>query len=206
MKTKFSIITLIFLALATFTTANAQTAAQARKVLDKTASVVGNKGGASASFTMSNPKIGTASGSIAIKGKMFQATTPQAIVWFNGKTQWSYLKSTNEVSITTPTEAKRMRMNPYTFLTMYKNGYNMSLSASGKNHVVHLKAQNKQKSIQEMYVTINKTTYSPVQVKMREGSTWTTINISNFKAKNLPNSAFTFNAKDYPSAEVIDLR
>lgn len=206
MKTKFSIITFIFLALSTFTVANAQTASQARKVLDKTAAVVGNKGGASASFTMSNSKVGTASGTISIKGKMFQATTPQAIVWFNGKTQWSYMKSTDEVSITTPTEAKRMRMNPYTFLTMYKTGYKMSLSASGKNHVVHLTAQNKQKSIQEMYVTINKTSYTPVQVKMREGSTWTTINISNFKAKNLPNATFTFNAKDYPSAEVIDLR
>ena len=38
-------------------TASAQSAAQARKVLDKTATVVGNKGVASASFTMSSPKM-----------------------------------------------------------------------------------------------------------------------------------------------------
>ena len=127
-------------------------------------------------------------------------------MWFDGKTQWSYLKSTNEVNITTPTEAKRMKMNPYTFITMYKSGYNMGVKTSGSNYVVHLTAQNKQRSVQELYVTVNKTTYTPVQVRMKEGNTWTTINISNFKAAKLPDSTFTFNAKDYPTAEVIDLR
>ena len=72
--------------------AMAQTAQQ---VLDKTAAVIGNKGGASANFNMSSSKYGSASGSIAIKGNKFNARTPQAIVWFNGKTQWTYLKKTN---------------------------------------------------------------------------------------------------------------
>ena len=202
MKTK-----LISLILAMFCiSATAQNAGQAKKILDKTAAIVGNKNGASASFKMSSEKIGTATVTIAIKGRKFQATTPKAIVWFDGKTQWSYLKSTNEVNITTPTEAKRMKMNPYTFITMYKSGYNMGVKTSGSNYVVHLTAQNKQRSVQELYVTVNKTTYTPVQVRMKEGNTWTTINISNFKAAKLPDSTFTFNAKDYPTAEVIDLR
>ena len=204
MKTK--ITTLFIISLLAFASGYAQTASQARKVLDKTAAVVGNKGGASASFTLSAPKIGTVSGTISIKGNMFQATTSKAIVWYNGKTQWSYLKSTDEVNITTPSEAKRMKMNPYTFITMYKSGYKMSLSSSGNNHVVHLTAQNKQRSVKEMYVTVNKTTHIPVQVRMLEGGTWTTINISNFKAKKLHDSVFTFNSKDYPNAEIIDLR
>lgn len=187
-------------------TASAQSTALARKVLDKTATVVGNKGGASASFTMSNPKIGTTSGTIAIKGHMFQASIPSAIVWYNGKTQWSYMKSTNEVNITTPTEAKRMKKNPYTFITMYKSGYNMSMKTSGRNYVVHLTAQNKKRSVKELYITVNSSTYIPVQVKMLEGNTWSTINIKNFKAKKLANSMFTFKAKDFPKAEVIDLR
>lgn len=200
-----SIIISIFMALISLT-ATAQTAAQARKILDKTAAVVGNKGGASASFTMSNPKIGSASGNISIKGHMFQASVAKAIVWYNGKTQWSYMKSTNEVNITTPTEAKRMKMNPYTFITMYKSGYNMTAKTSGNNYVVHLTAQNKNRSVKELYVTVNRNTYIPVQVRMLEGTTWSTINIKNFKTKKLPNSMFTFNAKDFPSAEVIDLR
>ena len=78
------------------TTAVAQNATQARKILDKTAAIVGNKGGASANFTLTNKKMGSVSGSISIKGRMFHATTPQAIVWYNGKTQWSYMKANEE--------------------------------------------------------------------------------------------------------------
>ena len=77
--------------------ANAQNATQARKVLDKTASIIGRKGGASANFKISSAKIGSTTGTIAIKGNKFHARTPQAIVWFDGKTQWSYMKSTEEV-------------------------------------------------------------------------------------------------------------
>ena len=90
--------------------AMAQTAQQ---VLDKTAAVIGNKSGASANFKMSSSKYGSASGSIAIKGNKFNARTPQAIVWFNGKTQWTYLKKTNEVNVSNPTQAQQMSMNPY---------------------------------------------------------------------------------------------
>ena len=41
---------------------------------------------------------------------------------------------------------------------------------------------------------------------MRQSSGWVTISVSNVKASNLPDATFTFNAKDYPKAEVIDLR
>lgn len=181
-------------------------AVQARKVLDKTAAVIGRKGGASASFKISSAKIGSTSGTIAIKGNKFHARTPQAIVWFNGKTQWSYMKSTDEVNISTPTEAQQMAMNPYKFINMYKSGYSLSMKASGNNYNVRMVAQNKARSVQEMIITVNKKTFSPSQVKMREGATWTTISITGFKAKNQSDATFVFNSKDFPSAEVIDLR
>ncbi len=185
---------------------SAQNATTARRILDKTAAIVGNKGGATANFKITSGKIGSASGSISVKGNKFQAGAGNAIVWFDGKTQWSYLKSTNEVNVTTPTEAQRMRMNPYTFITMYKSGYTLSTTTKGNYHEVHMVAQDKKRSVQEVYLSINKTTYKPAVIKMREGATWTTITVSNLQTKNLPNSIFTFRAKDFPTAEVIDLR
>lgn len=184
----------------------AQTSESAKKVLDKTASVVGRKGGASATFKVSSSKYGNANGTISIKGNKFHANTPQAIVWFDGKTQWTYMKSTEEVNVITPNEAQQAALNPYQFITMYKSGFNMSMKTVGNQYQVHLTAQNKKRSVQEMYININKSTYVPSQVKMRQGTTWTTIDISNFKAVNQANSLFTFNAKDFPQAEVIDLR
>lgn len=180
--------------------------AQARAILDKTSKVIGHKSGVSAAFTLNNPTTGNVSGTIAVKGGKFNARTPQAIVWFNGKTQWTYMKKNNEVNISTPTQAQQQMMNPYTFINVYKTGYKMSSTKAGGSYEVHLVAQNQKRSIQEMYVTVNSKTYVPSRVKMKHNGRWYTVTISNFSAKKLPDSLFTFNSKDYPSAEVIDLR
>ena len=180
--------------------------AQARAILDKTSKVIGHKSGVSAAFTLNNPTTGNVSGTIAVKGGKFNARTPQAIVWFNGKTQWTYMKKNNEVNISTPTQAQQQMMNPYTFINVYKTGYKMSSAKAGASYEVHLVAQNQKRSIQEMYVTVNSKTYVPSRVKMKHNGRWYTVTISNFSAKKQPDSLFTFNSKDYPSAEVIDLR
>lgn len=178
----------------------------ARQVLDKTAAVIGRKGGAQANFKLTDSQYGTISGTLAIKGNKFQANTSEAIVWYDGKTQWSYLRKTNEVNVTHPTQAQQMAMNPYSFINIYKTGYDATLTTTGSNHVVHLSAQNKNRTVQELYITINRTTHVPSLVKMRNGTNWTTINISNFKAKNQSDATFVFRSKDFPHAEVIDLR
>ncbi len=196
-------IFLVLFALMVAVFAHAQTATQ---VLDKTASIIGRKGGASANFTLSSSKYGSASGTIAIKGNTFHARTDKAIVWFNGKTQWAYMKSTQEVNVSNPTQAQQMSMNPYTFINIYKTGYTSSLKTQGNNYQVHLVAQNQKRTVQEIYLTINKSSYVPSEVKMKQGSTWSTIKISGFQAKKQANSTFVFNAKDFPQAEIIDLR
>lgn len=180
--------------------------AQARAILDKTSKVIGHKSGVSAAFTLNNSTTGNVSGTIAVKGGKFNARTPQAIVWFNGKTQWTYMKKNNEVNISIPTQAQQQMMNPYTFINVYKTGYKMSSTKAGGSYEVHLVAQNQKRSIQEMYVTVNSKTYVPSRVKMKHNGRWYTVTISNFSAKKLPDSLFAFNSKDYPSAEVIDLR
>ena len=193
----------LFLMLMVAICTSAQTAKQ---VLDKTAAALSNKGGVTANFTVTGKNIGSTSGRISVKGRMFQATTPQAIIWFNGKTQWTYMKSQEEVNVSNPTEAQLQAVNPYNFINIYKKGYSYTMKTVGGGYEVHLKATDKKRSIQEMYVTVNKSTYAPSQVKMRQGTKWTTINISSLKKANISNATFTFPAKDYPNAEVVDLR
>lgn len=194
----------MFLALAMALGTVAQNASQARKILDKTASIIGNKNGVSAKFSMSG-KYGTASGTIAIKGNKFNARTGQAVVWYNGKTQWTYIKKNQEVNVSNPTEAQQQSMNPYTFINIYKSGFNLGMKTVSDGWQVHLTASNSQRSIKEMYITIDKN-YYPTTVKMRQSNGWTTITVSNFKAKSLSDAIFSFNSKDYPNAEIIDLR
>ena len=86
-----------------------------------------------------------------------------------------------------------------------EKGYNMSSKAVGGGYEVHLTAQGKNQALQEIYITVNKS-YLPTKVRFSQKGKWTTITVSNFKAAKLSDSSFTFKEKDYPNAEVIDLR
>ena len=165
---------------------NAQTAKQ---VLDKAAAVSMN-----------------ASGTIAIKDKKFHATTAQATIWFDGKTQWTYMKKNDEVNVAHPDDSQLQAINPYNFIYMYKKGYSSTMTKKGGSYEVHLKADSKKSGIQEMYIVVNQKTSVPSQVRMKQQKGWTTIDISNFKQAKLSDSTFRFNSKDFPDAEIIDLR
>ena len=199
MKKICFLITAMLLSVASF----AQTAKQ---VLDKTATVVSNKSGVTASFTISSKQYGNSSGTISVKGKKFYANTSAGIVWFDGKTQWTYVKDNDEVNVNTPTQEDLQAINPYNFIYMYKQGYAATMTANGQNFVVTLKATAKNKGVQEMQITINKQSYVPSQVRMLQNKHWTTISVTNFKKANLSDGLFRFNRKAYPNAEIIDLR
>ena len=161
-------------------TGNAQTAKQ---ILDKTAANVNTKSGATAFFVMKG-KYGNAAGTIAIKGKKFMA---------------------KEVNISTPTQAQQQMMNPYRFINLYNMGYDMTSKTVSNGYEVHLTANNPQRTITEMYITINNQ-YIPTYVKMKTAKGWSEIAISKFKKEKIKDSQFRFNAKEFPNAEVIDLR
>ena len=185
------------------TAANAQTA---KEVLDKCAATVSAKDGVEADFSMTSAQYGSASGHIAVKGKMFTATTSVASMWFDGKTLWTYMTKNDEVSVTTPTEARLQTLNPYNFINLYKTGFKSTMTKSDKLYNVHLTAKDKNRGVQEMFISVDKATYQPTEVKLLQKQKWTTFTISNLKTAQLSDDKFRFNAKDFPSAEVIDLR
>ena len=177
----------------------------AKSVLDKAAANITVKEGVKASFRMTGG-IGNTSGTIQIKGKKFHATTPKAIVWFDGKTMWTYMKDNEEVNVSNPSEAQLQAINPYNFINLYKNGYDSSLNSTGSSYVVHLTSTAKDRKIKELFITIDKQSYHPTQVKLLQGKTWTIFEITNLSKSKIVDSQFRFNVKDFPKAEVIDLR
>jgi len=198
MKRICFLITVALFSLATY-------AQSAKSVLDKAAATISIKSGVKANFKMTGG-MGSSSGTIIIKGKKFHATTPQATVWFDGKTQWTYVKDNDEVNVTNPNESQLQALNPYNFINLYKKGYDATLNSSGNNHVVHLTATSAERKIRELFITVDKKTYHPTQVKLLQGKKWTVFDISDLKKQNVSDSQFTFNAKDFPKAEIIDLR
>ena len=84
----------------------------AKEVLDKAAATISNKQGITAKFKISGPNFSPTDGTISVKGKKFQASTEVAIIWFDGKTQWTYMKQNNEVNVSNPSEAELQSLNP----------------------------------------------------------------------------------------------
>ena len=163
------------------------TAQTAKEVLDKCAATVSAKDGVKANFTMSSAQYGSASGNIAVKGQMFCAQTSVATMWFDGQTLWTYMAEND-------------------FINLYKHGFKYTMTKSDKTFNVHLTAKDKNRGVQEMFITVDKASYHPTEVKLLQKQKWTTFTISNLKVTKLSDDAFRFNSKDFPSAEVIDLR
>lgn len=180
-------------------------AQSARKILDQMADRL-NRGAVSIQFNATGA-LGSSSGRIIVQGKKFVLQSPQAHIWFDGKTEWAQAKNSNEVNVTTPTRQEVASMNPINFLNLYKRGYNATLSDKGKSHEVRLIATQVKTSIQEMYVLIDKAQQTPTQLRLRTNNKWTTITIHKVEVGSKKHdSFFRFNPKDYPKLEIIDLR
>jgi outer membrane lipoprotein-sorting protein len=181
-------------------------AESAKSILDKAAATVSNPNGVQANFQMISKQFGSTSGTISVKGHKFHASTPQAIVWFDGKTQWTYMKNNDEVNVSNPTEAELQAINPYNFINIYKQGFKLSSKKVNNSYEVHLKPKDKNRKIQEMYIIVDQQSYRPTHVKMCQNGKWSVILISGLKSISLNDNLFQFNAKDFPQAEIIDLR
>lgn len=177
----------------------------ARSILDKAAATVSNPSGIQAHFQMIT-KHGSTSGDIAVKGSKFHATTPDATIWFDGKTQWTYMKGNEEVNVSNPTEAELQAINPYNFINIYKKGFRLTSRSINGFYEVHLTPTDKKRNIEEMYIIVDQKSYHPTHVKMRRKGKWSVILISQLKSASLSDGIFQFNAKDFPKAEIIDLR
>ena len=195
----------------------AQKQTQAKLVLDKTAAAFEKAGGVKAEFTVQafnkGRSVGVTNGTIELKGEKIFLKTSETISWFDGKTQWSYLTGSDEVNISTPTEAELQGLNPYAFLYLYKKGFDYELGKvdrfrdNGVYEVI-LRSANKKQELSHIVLYVMKDTYEPVYIKLdlRDGSrNEITIN-SYHTGLKLPDSVFVFDKKEYPTAEVIDLR
>lgn len=201
------LLTLTSAIVASMLTSAGVKAQTAREVLDKTAAKVSNAEGISIDFSITSSPIGSTSGTIDVKGSKFQITTPQALVWFDGTTQWTYMKDNEEVNVSNPNDTYLQGINPNNIINLYKNGYTYELSSTeGKSYEVHMTATEEKLTLREVYLTVGKSDYIPTKVRMLQKGKWVELTISSLKNKTFADSHFQFNAKDYPEAEVIDLR
>ena len=185
----------------------------AKDILDRTAAAFRKAGGVELTFTLHEQE-GSYTGVLYLEGEKFVVETEGMKTWFDGHTQWSYVASANEVNVSEPTQEELQTLNPYAWLSLYKQGYGLKLgSAGGKMdksvYYITMTAVDKRKNPESIHLYVAKGTYRLLQVDLApRGSRYiTTILINSYRTgQSYPDSFFVFDKKAYPTAEVIDLR
>ena len=195
-----------------------QQQSQAKSILDKTAEAFRKAGGVKADFTV---KVitdglieGVEHGTIQLKGEKFVLKTTDIVTWFDGKTQWSYVAKNDEVNVSNPTQEELQQINPYTFLYMYQKGFSYKLGTMktfrGKAiWEVVLTAKDKAQDLERITLYVTKERYEPLYILLQQRAhpTRNAITVTGYQTgQKYADTLFIFDRKQYPSAEIIDLR
>lgn len=185
----------------------------AKDILERTAEAFRKAGGVKLAFTVHEQQ-GNYAGVLSLKGEKFVVETEGMKTWFDGHTQWSYVASADEVNISEPTQEELQTLNPYVWLSLYKQGYGLKLGSVGSkqgkaSYCVVMTATDKRKDPESIRLYVAKDTYRLLQVDLtpRGSKQPTTILIDSYRTgQSYPAGFFVFDKKSHPTAEVIDMR
>ncbi|MDR0823970.1 MAG: outer-membrane lipoprotein carrier protein LolA [Prevotella sp.] len=193
-------------------------AQNARAILDKASEAYNKAGGINVTFTLDTKDAKSKTtysydGKVFMKGDKFKLEIPDAITWFDGKTQWVYVKDTEEVNISNPTGEELQGISPSVLFSIYKKGFNLTYKGEkrvgGKTvQEIELTPQKKNADITKIMVQIDKVanTFSKITLIDKAGLENALFIKTYQQGVNIPDTTFSFNKKNYPKVEIVDLR
>ncbi|WP_163632114.1 outer membrane lipoprotein carrier protein LolA [Paludibacter sp. 221] len=151
------------------------------------------------------------SGLFVMKKGKFSMETQEFTVYFDGKTQWMYSPSVNEVSITEPTEEELAEINPIIILRDYQNKSKIGFSAaekSAENYVIEMTPVETSSDYNNIVVWLSKSSKTPLSIKMVYKNGYEILIVfDNFqKGIKIPENFFVFDKKNYEGVIENDLR
>jgi outer membrane lipoprotein-sorting protein len=211
------IILILTACIGLFTSATAQKDAKAKELLDQSSAAFSSAGDVYAYFTMNikdeiNKISQSFDGTIQMKGNKFKIDTPDQDIYFDGKNQWVYQKSYEEATVSEPTDEEIQALNPKSIFSIYKKNCRYQYAGG--------KTDNKMRKVQEANVFPQKGEITQITVQINEADHLPVlfhifyknkieniIYINKYQTKqNFTDNQFVFDKKQYPHAEIIDLR
>lgn len=190
---------------------------KAKAILDEVVSKSKTYESIKAEFTYrlenkSNKVTDSYNGTVLIKGDRYKLNIAGQTVIFNKKTTWTYIKSANEVQINSMEDNEDAvtpnRIFNGSYLKDFKPKLISESAKDGKTIQVIDLTPNKGKSFFKVRIEIDKSLKTIVSFAVydKNGSIYS-YKINKFipNAK-LADTEFVFNAKDYPGAEINDMR
>ncbi len=153
----------------------------------------------------------SSSGSFTLKGTKFILEMEALKLWFDGKTQWSYVQQNNEVSITEPSEKELAETNPMAILSGFKSKCLIRFSSKTKseqNYCLEMVPKLKNKDLVKIEVQVNKNNGNLFLICIYyTNESKSTLLISNFQKKiNIAETNFVFNSAKHKGVTINDLR
>ena len=150
-------------------------------------------------------------GTLLVKGDKYRLDIAGQNVICDAVTSWTYLAESNEVQVNA-VETDEAVITPTKLLSSYSEDYKSKLTGEvTKNgqalYVIELKPNNV-KSVTGVELNIDKELLRIMRIAIQDKSGNTFTYIVNKFETNVPvkDSDFTFNEKDHPGVEVIDMR
>ncbi|MGN0219862.1 MAG: outer membrane lipoprotein carrier protein LolA [Muribaculaceae bacterium] len=148
-------------------------------------------------------------GSLTMSGRCFKLITDRLSIWYDGKTQWTYVPENEEVNITEPTADELLETNPVEIINASMSKYSARVvRTEGSVRTIELKPLKPGSSIVSAELSIDTARNLPTRVvAVFTNGSRLIANIANVKiGKAIPRSAFVYDTKLHPSAETVDLR
>jgi outer membrane lipoprotein-sorting protein len=216
MKKVFFTTTIILIAFFT----QAQQDPKAKSILDEVSGKTRTYKTISAdfSFSMENKAMSINEkndGSIKLKGQKYFVDLPGAgiKVYSDGKTNWSYMKQGNQVTISTIEDSGSELMDPSSLFSIYEKGFTSKFIAEknvgGKPvYQIDLFPDKKEYDVSKISIEINKTTMmiQSAQLYGTDGNIYGIVVKKMETDKDFTDTEFTFDSRKFPDVEIIDLR
>ncbi|HVA98966.1 MAG TPA: outer membrane lipoprotein carrier protein LolA [Bacteroidia bacterium] len=192
---------------------------KAKDILDKLSVKTKSYTSIKADFTITiaNPAKKTSdtqSGTLEVKGDKYKLSIKGQDIISDGKVVWTYLKDANEVQINNVDNTSDDAINPTTIFTIYEKGFKYAFQSETKKgtqtietiDLFPLNPAKKKYHTVKLMIDKAKNQITEFVVMMKDAST-VTYTIKNF-IPNVPvdDTTFTYNPKDHPGADVVDLR
>jgi outer membrane lipoprotein-sorting protein len=198
----------------------AQQDAKAKEILEKVTKTTQSLASLDAkfSFEMNNKAENIkdkSTGSIVLKNKKYKLNIPQMglQVTCDGKTIWTYMVNSNEVTVANLDESTDELMDPAKIFTIYEKGFNYkfiseTVEAGVPVYNIELTPQKPSGDVQKIKLMINKQKML-IHGAVMTGKDGNTIIVAVTQLKTdgvYADSDFVFDSKKYKGIEVVDMR
>lgn len=212
-KISVSVLSILTFLLSFCSVVNAQGDKRATEILDAMSNKYQKIKSFKAAFTYTPEGGQSLKGDATVKGTKFRLKMAGQEIYNDGKLMATYIKETNEVNLQDFDPAATGDLDPTKIYSAYKKGFKYSFVEEKKEgaqvyEVVELTPTNKNSQVSKVQIKVSKNDKSIRDWKIfQKNGEKVTYKVDQFEPDvAVADAFFTFNAKQFPGVEIVDLR